>query len=104
MNTNTLAPASGLSDSDLPARIVTLAGNEREASVDLVAHLAVLEVRPTLFASRGCGSLFNYCTEVLRLSEDAACNRIEAARACRGFPVILDHLASARCHSPPSGC
>ncbi|HEU0092329.1 MAG TPA: HNH endonuclease, partial [Vicinamibacteria bacterium] len=28
------------------------------------------------------------------LSEDAACNRIEAARACRSFPVILDRLAS----------
>jgi len=29
-----------------------------------------------------------------RLSEDAACNRISAARACRRFPVILDALAS----------
>jgi 5-methylcytosine-specific restriction endonuclease McrA len=32
--------------------------------------------------------------QALRLSEDAACNRIEAARACRRFPVILDLLAS----------
>jgi hypothetical protein len=94
MNTNTLALASGLSDSDLLARIVALAGKEREASVELVAHLAVLDDRPSLFASQGCGSLFGYCTERLRLSEDAACNRIEAARACRSFPVILDHLAS----------
>jgi HNH endonuclease len=94
MNTNTLALASGLSDSDLLVRIVALAGKERQASVDLVAHLAVLETRPSLHASQGCGSLFTYCTEVLRLSEDAACNRIEAARACRSFPVILDHLAS----------
>jgi hypothetical protein len=30
----------------------------------------------------------------LRLSEDAACNRIEAARACRRFPQILDLLAA----------
>src|SRR3989449_6780858 len=30
----------------------------------------------------------------LRVSEDAACNRIEAARACRRFPVILDLLTS----------
>ncbi len=94
MNTNTLTLASGLSDSDLLARIVALAGKEREASVELVAHLAVLDVRPSLFASQACGSLFGYCTKVLRLSEDAACSRIEAARACRGFPVILDHLAS----------
>ena len=94
MNTNILALASGLSDRDLLARIGVLASKEREASVDLVAHLAVLDVRPSLFASQGCGSLFRYCTDVLRLSEDAACNRIEAARACRSFPVILDHLAS----------
>jgi hypothetical protein len=31
---------------------------------------------------------------VLRLSEDATCNRIQAARACRDFPVILEALAS----------
>src|SRR2546422_11335446 len=36
----------------------------------------------------------NYCTQALRLSEDAACSRIEAARACRRFPVILDLLTS----------
>src|SRR6266851_4283036 len=94
MNTNILTLASGLSDRDLLARIGVLASQEREASVDLVAHLAALETRPSLHASKGCGSLFRYCTEVLRLSEDAACNRIEAARACRSFPAILDHLAS----------
>jgi hypothetical protein len=32
--------------------------------------------------------------QALRLSEDAACNRIDAARTCRRFPVILDLLAS----------
>jgi hypothetical protein len=35
-----------------------------------------------------------YCTQALRLSEDAACSRIEAARACRRFPLILDLLGS----------
>jgi hypothetical protein len=94
MNTNILALASGLSDHDLLARVVVLAGKERAASVELVAHLAVLDVRPALYAAEGHGSLFTYCTEVLRLSEDAACNRIQAARACRDFPMILDLLAS----------
>ena len=86
MYTNLLAVASGLSDHDLLASLDALAGKEREALVELVAHLAALETRPSLHASKGCGSLFRYCTEVLRLSEDAACNRIEAARACRSFP------------------
>ena len=94
MNTNILALVSSLSDQDLLARVGVLAGNERNASVELVAHLAVLDARPALFAAEGHGSLFTYCTQVLRLSEDATCNRIQAARACRDFPVILDLLAS----------
>src|SRR5882672_4360169 len=95
MNTNMLfALASGLSDHDLLGRIAALAGKERETSVELVAHLAALDARPSLYAAQGCGSLFGYCTDVLRLSEDATCNRIYAARACRLFPVILDLLAS----------
>ncbi len=89
-----LALASALSDRDLLARVGALAGKEREATAELVAHLAALDDRPSLYAAGGYGSLFDYCTQVLRLSEDAACNRIHAARACRSFPVILDHLAS----------
>src|ERR1043165_1533252 len=94
MNTNILALASALSDQDLLARVGVLAGKERDASVELVAHLAALDARPALFAAQGHGSLFTYCSEVLRLSEDATCNRIQAARACRDFPVILEALAS----------
>jgi hypothetical protein len=94
MNTNMLALASSLSDQDLLARVCVLAGKEREASVELVAHLAELDARPALYAAQGRGSLFSYCTDVLRLSEDATCNRIQAARACRRFPVILNLLAS----------
>ena len=75
-------------------RIGVLAGKEREATAELVAHLAVLDARPSLYAAQGYGSLFGYCTDVLHLSEDATCNRISAARACRLFPVILDLLAS----------
>jgi hypothetical protein len=94
MNTNMLALASGLSDQDLLARVGALAGKEREATAELVAHLAALDDRPSLYAARGYGSLFDYCAQVLRLSEDATCNRIHAARACRRFPMILDLLAS----------
>src|SRR5260221_152752 len=94
MNSNILVTASALSDQDLLARLETLAGKEREASVELLAHLAALDSRPSLFLGHGYGSLFNYCTHALHLSEDAACNRIEAARACRRFPLILELLAS----------
>ena len=94
MNTNILALASGLSDHDLLTRLLALAGKEREATVELVAHLAALDSRPSVYAAKGFGSLFSYCVEALRLSEDATCNRIYAARACRRFPKILEALAA----------
>ena len=94
MKTNILAIADAVPDRDLLPRLETIAGRERESLVELVAHLAALERRPALYAARGFGSLFGYCTLALRLSEDAACNRIDAARACRRFPLILDLLAS----------
>jgi hypothetical protein len=93
MKMNILASAALLSDEDLLARIGVLAGTEREAVAELVAHLAVLYERPSLYASKGFGSLFNYCTEGLRLTEDAACNRIEVAKVCRRFPVLIELLA-----------
>jgi 5-methylcytosine-specific restriction endonuclease McrA len=94
MNTNILALASGLSDHDLLTRLLALAGKEREATVELVAHLAALDSRPSVYAAKGYGSLFTYCVNALRLSEDATCNRIAAARACRRFPALLESLAS----------
>jgi hypothetical protein len=69
-----------LSDADLIAELRQLARREREATVELVAHLAVLDSRQ-LFLGAGCSSTFTYCVEVLRLSEHSTYNRIEAARA-----------------------
>jgi 5-methylcytosine-specific restriction endonuclease McrA len=94
MDTNALVIADALSDNDLLSRLDVLAATEREASVERVAHLAALDSRRSLFVAQGYSSLFAYCREALRLSEDATCNRIEAARACRRFPEILDLLAS----------
>ena len=94
MKMNILATAALLSDEDLLAHIDVLAGRERYASAELVAHLAALYTRPSLYAAMGYGSLFSYCTQALHLSEDAACNRIEAAKACERFPALLDLLAA----------
>jgi len=94
MKTRLLDTAVALSDVELLARIPVLAADERRATAELVAHLAALRLRPSLYAAQGFGSLFAYCRHALRLSEDAASNRIHAARACLKFPVILDLLAS----------
>jgi len=84
--------AARLTNDELVGRVRLLATREREATVELVAHLAELDTRK-LHLAQGYGSLFSYCTEVLRLAEHAAYNRIEAARASRKFPGILDRLA-----------
>jgi hypothetical protein len=56
MKTNILATAAGLSDRDLLAHLDALAARERGATVELVAHLAALDDRPALYASKGYGS------------------------------------------------
>src|SRR4051812_7796355 len=94
MKIDILASAAALSDSALLARLELLAQRERTTSVELLAHLAALDERPSLYASQGYGTLFSYCTEGLRISEDVACNRILVARTCRRYPALLDLLAS----------
>ena len=87
-----LSMAAGLSDAELLRRVVLLAGREREATVELIGHLAELDSRK-LHLAEGYGSLFAYCTQALRLAEHAAYNRIDAARLSQRFPVVLDLLA-----------
>ena len=89
----TMINASDLTDSQLVTEVHRLAGGEREVTVALIAHLAEFDAR-RLYAAAGFGSTFKYCVKVLRLSEDAAVNRIEAARAARRYPAVLDMLRS----------
>lgn len=84
-------PVSHLSDQQLVEHIDCLALSERQATARLVVSLAELEARGVHFAL-GYSSLFAYCRERLHLSENAALNRIEAARAGRAFPLILERL------------
>jgi hypothetical protein len=86
---------SHLSDPELVSEVKRFARDEREATGQLVAHLAELDAR-RLYLGAGFSSLFTYCCEVLRLSEHEAYNRIEAARAARRFPLILDLLGEGR--------
>src|SRR5713101_185081 len=80
-----------LNDEGLSATLKHLAGAEREATVALIVHLAEFDQRQ-LYRGAGFHSLFQYCVEVLRLSEDAASNRIAAARMVRRFPDVVDLL------------
>jgi hypothetical protein len=80
-----------VSDSELIAEVARLAICERRATVKLITHLAELDAR-RLYLGAGCSSMFVYCTQVLRLSEGGAYNRIEVARASRRCPLLLDFV------------
>ena len=82
---------SVLSDRDLLEAVSRAAADERHATVHLIRLLAELDSR-RLYLAEGCSSLFTFCTQVLHLSEHAAYHRIEAARAVRAFPVVIDFL------------
>jgi 5-methylcytosine-specific restriction endonuclease McrA len=82
-----------LSDDELLAATKRLVANERAATVALLRSLLQVDAR-RLYLREGCASLFTYCTQVLHLAEGAAYNRIEAARAARKYPIVLDALAA----------
>src|SRR5918994_5919699 len=85
-------PFATLSDNQLIAEVKRLAATERRATAALIRSLMELDSR-RLYLGEGSSSLFTYCTQVLHLAEGAAYNRIEAARAARRFPSILDAIA-----------
>jgi hypothetical protein len=80
-----------LSNQELLTQIQHAAHGERRATARLIALLAELDTR-RLYLAEGFSSLFTYCTQALHLSEHAAYNRIEAARAATRCPVLLDLL------------
>ena len=86
---------SHLTDEQLLVAVKRLAARERDSTAELVAHFVELEARQ-LHLAAGFTSLYEYCREVLHLSEDRACNRIAAARAARMFPAILAMLSDGR--------
>ncbi|MDQ7843294.1 MAG: HNH endonuclease signature motif containing protein [Armatimonadota bacterium] len=87
-----LSGARRLTNRELVARVKGLAADERRATAILIAHLAVLDERQ-LYLEEGASSLFAYLTQFLHLSEHAAYGRIQAARAARRYPLVLDLLA-----------
>jgi len=86
-----------VADQTLLRSAETNAGRERTAMADLLADLAEIDARQ-LYLSAAYPSLFAYCVGELRLSEDAAAKRIQAARVARRFPVLFGALAEGRLH------
>ena len=86
-----------LSDAVLLRDLTALVSRDRATTAELLAHLAEVDIR-RLYAPAGYPSMFAYCIEELRLSEDAAYRRIRAARAARQFPALFSAIEDGRLH------
>jgi hypothetical protein len=86
-----------LSNEVLRKELTTKAANEKEATAELLAHIAEFDERE-LFLPDAYPSMLAYCTGKLHLSEDEAKKRIRVARTARRFPAVLDALAEGRVH------
>jgi hypothetical protein len=97
MQNEMLSSLRRLSDKELVARIKGLTAREREATAQIVLHLAELDTRD-VHLREGYPSLFVYCRDALGLTDNEAFNRIEVARAGRRFPAILEMLVAGAVH------
>src|SRR6266571_8647509 len=88
---------SNLGDSVLLRDLKALVAQDRATTAVLLAHLAEVDER-RLYLPAAYPSMYAYCVHELRLSEDAAYKRIQAARIARQFPVIFEAVADGRLH------
>jgi len=95
MNSRTVVEA--LSSSDLLSATRELVRESRGVEAELLVHLAEIDER-RLYLERAFSSMFAFCVGELGFSEDAACNRINVARAARRLPVILEAVRSGQVH------
>jgi len=87
----TIKSAAFLSDHELLEEVARAAASARHATSELLTLIGEIDVR-RLYLGQACSSTFQFCTQVLRLSEHSSYHRIEAARAARQFPRILELL------------
>lgn len=83
-------------DDLLRHELSTLVERDRATTAEILAHIAEFDARK-LFAP-ACASMKEYCVRKLRLSEDAAYKRIQAARCALDFPVLFEAVADGSLH------
>jgi len=86
-----------LSDAVLARALVAAVAGECASTADALAHVAEFDSRK-LYRPAGYSSMYAYCLGGLHMSEDMAYKRIQAARAARRFPAILQLVARGRLH------
>ena len=88
---------SHLGDGTLLSQLKALVAQDRVTTAELLAHIAEVDERK-LYLPAAYSSMLAYCVGELRLSEDAAAKRIQAARVARRFPAIFEAVATGRLH------
>src|ERR1041385_5215349 len=88
---------SHVRDAELLRDLTELVIRDRVTTAILLAHIAEVDAR-RLYVRAGYPSMHAYCVDELRLSEDAAKRRTQAARAARQFPAIFQAIAEGRLH------
>ena len=86
-----------VTDAALLRDLADLVRQDRATTAALLAHVAEVDAR-RLYAPAGYSSMHAYCVEDLKLSEDAASKRIQAARAARRFPGLFEALVEGKLH------
>src|SRR5262245_18046597 len=76
-------------DDALHTEVKTLVGRHNVTMADLLAHLDEVDACG-IYRERVCASLYTYCVYELRLSEDEAQRRTQAARTARTFPILFE--------------
>ena len=86
-----------LGDAALLRALARLVAQDRWTMAEILAHIGEVDAR-RLYAPAGYSSMHAYCVGELRLSDDAAARRIQAARAARRVPALLGAVAEGRLH------
>ncbi len=86
---------SKLTTHELVKRFDRLILQEREATSQVILHLAEID-RRKIYAIEGYSSLFNYCVEKYHYSESAAYRRIQVARLSSQFPDVIQYLKEGK--------
>lgn len=82
-----------LSSDELLKQTIKLASEERRITLELIEYLKEIDSR-MLYAELGFGSLFEFTTKHLGLSEGSAHRRISAMRLIRDVPEVKEKIES----------
>jgi 5-methylcytosine-specific restriction endonuclease McrA len=88
---------SSLCDAELICGFTSLSAQEFSRTSALLEHIAEIDARH-LYLQEGFESMRDYCMAMLRLSEQAAYQRVQVARLGLQFPALFPALADGRLH------